>query len=234
MSLMYEISERLLAMSEAASKGDDPLSWFEELYSSANRDEEWIPWSDGRPNPLVVEWAVGKSAKGRALVVGCGLGEDAVFLEQQGWDVTAFDLSATAVEWAMEQNPNSKIEWLVADLLNLPEEWRGSFDLVLEVHIIQAIPESVRILAASRLSPLVSPDGCLVCIGRYQPGLEVEEGPPEEEFRTPVVDEPSELPEPERKMVRRKRKAVKLALGRNTLRQAIIYNEVIGPPRAAK
>ncbi len=61
---------------------------------------------------------------------------------------------------------------------------------------------------------------------------EVEEGPPEEEFRKPVVDEPSELPEPERKMVRRKRKAVKLALGRNTLRQAIIYNEVIGPPRA--
>jgi len=178
MSLMDEIRERLLAMSEAASKGDDPLSWFEELYSSANRDEEWIPWSDGRPNPLVVEWAVGKSTKGRALVVGCGLGEDAVFLEQQGWDVTAFDLSATAVEWAMEQNPNSKIEWLVADLLNLPEEWRGSFDLVLEVHIIQAIPESVRILAASRLSPLVSPDGCLVCIGRYQTGLEVEEGPP--------------------------------------------------------
>ena len=61
---------------------------------------------------------------------------------------------------------------------------------------------------------------------------EVEEGPPEEEFRKPVVDEPSELPELERKMVRRKRKAVKLALGRNTLRKAIIYNEVIGPPRA--
>ncbi|HCR16034.1 MAG TPA: hypothetical protein DIU35_01005, partial [Candidatus Latescibacteria bacterium] len=61
---------------------------------------------------------------------------------------------------------------------------------------------------------------------------EVEEGPPEEEFRKPVVDEPSELPSPERKMVRRKRKAVKLALGRNTLRKAIIYNEVIGPPRA--
>ena len=52
---MDEIRERLLAMSEAASRGDNPLSWFEELYSSADRDEEWIPWSDGRPNPLVTE-----------------------------------------------------------------------------------------------------------------------------------------------------------------------------------
>ncbi|MEE3269491.1 MAG: class I SAM-dependent methyltransferase [Candidatus Thermoplasmatota archaeon] len=175
---MDEIRKRLLTMSEAASKGDDPLSWFEELYSSANRDEGWIPWSDGRPNPLVVEWVIRKSTTGRALVVGCGLGEDAVFLEQRGWDVTAFDLSATAVEWAKEQHPNSKIEWLVADLLNLPEEWGESFDLVLEVHIIQALPESIRILAASRLSPLVSSGGCLVCIGRYQTGREVEEGPP--------------------------------------------------------
>ena len=175
---MDEIRERLLAMSEAASKGDNPLSWFEELYSSADRDEEWIPWSDGRPNPLVTEWAIGKSTIGRALVVGCGLGEDAVFLEQRGWNVTAFDLSATAVEWAKEQHPNSEIEWLVADLLDLPDEWRGSFDLVLEVHILQALPESVRILAAPRLSPLVSPGGCLVCIGRYQTGQEAEEGPP--------------------------------------------------------
>jgi len=175
---MDEIRERLLAMSDAASKGDNPLSWFEELYSSADRDEEWIPWSDGRPNPLVVEWAIGKSTNGGALVVGCGLGEDAVFLEQRGWNVTAFDLSATAVEWAKEQHPNSKIEWVVADLLDLPDEWKESFDLVLEVHIIQALPESVRKLAASRLSPLVSPGGCLVCIGRYQTGQEVEEGPP--------------------------------------------------------
>jgi SAM-dependent methyltransferase len=176
--LMDEVRERLLAMSEAASEGGDPLSWFEELYSSAERDEEWIPWSDGRPNPIVVEWVIGKPAGGRALVVGCGLGEDAAFLEQRGWDVTAFDISSTAVEWAKEQYPSSKIEWAVADLLDLPSEWISSFDLVLEVHILQAMPESVRILAAPRLSPLVAPGGCLVCIGRYHTSQEEGEGPP--------------------------------------------------------
>ncbi len=175
---MDEVRERLLAMSKAASEGEDPLSWFEELYSSAERDEEWIPWSDGRPNPIVVEWVIGKPARGRALVVGCGLGEDAAFLEQRGWDVTAFDISSTAVEWAKDQYSSSKIEWAVANLLDLPSEWRASFDLVLEVHILQSMPESVRILAAPRLSPLVTPGGGLVCIGRYHTSQEEGEGPP--------------------------------------------------------
>tara|TARA_Y100000588_G_scaffold380664_1_gene464950 strand:- start:1 stop:651 length:651 start_codon:yes stop_codon:yes gene_type:complete len=175
---MDEARERILAMSEAASEGGKPLSWFEELYSLAQRNDVWIPWSDGHPNPLVAEWVVARKTRGTALVVGCGLGEDAAFLEQRGWSVTAFDLSPTAVEWAKEQNPNSNIVWQTADLLDLPNEWLGAFDLVLEVHILQAMPESVRTLAAPKLSPLVAPEGSLVSIGRYQTNQEIEEGPP--------------------------------------------------------
>ena len=133
----------------------------------------WIPWSDGHPKPLVAEWVVARKTRGTALVVGCGLGEDAAFLEQRGWSVTAFDLSPTAVEWAKEQNPNSNIVWQTADLLDLPNEWLGAFDLVLEVHILQAMPESVRTLAAPKLSPLVAPEGSLVSIGRYQTNQEL-------------------------------------------------------------
>ena len=151
---MDEVREKLLSMSEAASEAGMPLAWFEELYSTADRDGDWIPWSDGRPNPLVVEWIVGQQDFGRALVVGCGLGEDAAFLDQRGWDVTAFDLSPTAIEWAKEMFSESKVNWLSADLLDLPEEWNSSFDLVLEVHILQAIPESVRMQASPKLAPL--------------------------------------------------------------------------------
>ena len=97
---MDEVREKLLLMSEAASQAGMPRAWFEELYSAADRDDEWIPWSDGRPNPLVVEWVVGQNDPGSALVVGCGLGEDAAFLYQRGWDVTAFDITPTAIEWA--------------------------------------------------------------------------------------------------------------------------------------
>ena len=126
---MEEVRRRLRQMSDAAASTDDPLSWFEELYSSARGDDSWIPWSDGSPNPFVVDWSIGKPP-GRALVVGCGLGEDAVFLDNIGWDVVAFDLSHTAVEWAKKRYGKGDIEWLVADLLDPPNEWNGMFELV--------------------------------------------------------------------------------------------------------
>ncbi len=176
--VMDEVRDKLLSMSQAASDAGSPLSWFEELYSVANRDDEWIPWSDGHPNSLVAEWALEQKNRGSALVVGCGLGEDAAFLDKRGWDVTAFDISPTAVEWAKELFSDSGVEWLVADLLNLPEEWCASFDLVLEVHILQAIPEDVRLQASPALAPLVKEGGHLVCIGRYQTEAQMEEGPP--------------------------------------------------------
>ena len=175
---MDEVREKLLSMSEAALEAGMPLAWFEELYSTADRDDDWIPWSDGHPNPLLVEWAVGQQDLGRALVVGCGLGEDAAFLDQHGWDVTAFDLSPTAVEWAKELFSESKVEWLTANLLDLPEEWNSSFDLVLEVHILQAMPEFIRLQASPKLAPLVRNGGHLVCIGRFQTDSEPVEGPP--------------------------------------------------------
>lgn len=175
---MDEVREKLLSMSEAALEAGMPLAWFEELYSTADRDDDWIPWSDGHPNPLLVEWAVGQQDLGRALVVGCGLGEDAAFLDQRGWGVTAFDLSPTAVEWAKELFSESKVEWLTANLLDLPEEWNSSFDLVLEVHILQAMPESIRLQASPKLAPLVRNGGHLVCIGRFQTDSEPVEGPP--------------------------------------------------------
>jgi len=175
---MDEVRDRLLSMSQAASEAGIPLAWFEELYSAADRDDEWIPWSDGRPNTLFVEWVVEQKDRGRALVVGCGLGEDAAFLDKRGWDVTAFDISPTAVEWAKDLFSDSEVDWLAADLLNLPKEWCASFDLVLEVHILQAMPEDVRLQASPALAPLVREGGHLVCIGRYQTDAQMEEGPP--------------------------------------------------------
>ncbi|GIJ51576.1 methyltransferase [Virgisporangium aliadipatigenens] len=51
----------------------------------------------GRPNPLLVS-TVSDLPPGRALDLGCGEGGDAVWLARQGWDVTAVDVSANALE----------------------------------------------------------------------------------------------------------------------------------------
>ena len=174
---MDDLRELILSLSDAAATTENPLSWFEDLYSRANRDDNWIPWSDGNPNPLLVDWVIGRPT-GRALVVGSGLGEDAVFLEKMGWQVTAFDISKTAIQWASDRFSHTSVSWMVADLLNLPPELSGDFDLVLEVHILQAMPVEIREIASEKLAPLVSENGFLVCIGRYATGEDLAIGPP--------------------------------------------------------
>jgi SAM-dependent methyltransferase len=54
------------------------------------------------PNAFLVEFA--KTLKpGRALDVGMGQGRNAIYLAQQGWQVTGFDLSDAGVKLAREQ-----------------------------------------------------------------------------------------------------------------------------------
>ena len=175
-NLMDEVRENTLRIRDQADDGS--LSWFETLYATANGDEYWIPWSDGAPHRFLVEWCFDIKSRGRALVVGCGLGEDAAYLSRQGWEVTAFDISSSAVQWAKENHPTDNIDWQTADLLSLPEHWQESFDLVVEVHILQAIPEPLRILAAPNLAPLLKEGGHLVCIGRLNEKEEQFDGPP--------------------------------------------------------
>ena len=176
---MDEARERMLEIYNLSEDSKNPLSWFEDLYGSSRGDRNLIPWDWMEPHPFLVEWIEENQQTGRALVVGSGLGEDAAFLYENGWEVTAFDVSESAVDWASQLHKGKEIEWLVGDLIHPEETWKGAFDLVLEVHILQAIPEEIRNMAYRNLSPLLDRDGLLMCIGRLADGLEDKgEAPP--------------------------------------------------------
>jgi 2-polyprenyl-3-methyl-5-hydroxy-6-metoxy-1,4-benzoquinol methylase len=88
-------------------------------------------WS-GRVNSVISEIA-STLTPGTALDLGCGEGGDAVWLAEQGWQVTGVDISPTAVkrgtEAAKERGITSpKLNLIAADL----GEWHpdGQFDLV--------------------------------------------------------------------------------------------------------
>ena len=71
------------------------------------------------------------------------------------------------------------IEWVAGDLLNPEQDWLGEYDLVVEVHILQAIPEEIRTIASTNLAPLLASGGSLVCIGRLADESNTEDsGPP--------------------------------------------------------
>jgi SAM-dependent methyltransferase len=157
-----EVSRRLAAESLAV---DDPTGWFERLYAAAGAGEAIVPWDRGAPHPLIVEWAERRKPTGeRALVVGAGLGFDAEFVAGLGFDTTAFDISATAVQTAEERFPASQVRYRTADLLDPPAEWLGAFDLVVESLTVQSMPVDVRPVAIRNVAATVAPGGTLLVV----------------------------------------------------------------------
>jgi SAM-dependent methyltransferase len=115
------------------------------------------------PNPLVSRWLDESGpAAGEAVVVACGLGDDAEALAGAGWRVTAFDISPTAIEWCRERFPGTDVTYVVADLFDLPPEWTGAFSLVVEVLTIQSLAPHSRSDVIRSIATLLAPGGTLL------------------------------------------------------------------------
>ncbi|MDP8990377.1 MAG: methyltransferase domain-containing protein [Acidobacteriota bacterium] len=67
------------------------------------------------PHPLLVETAR-SLPPGRALDLACGAGRNALWLAQRGWNVTAVDGSATAIEILRQRAAGLRIATQIADL----------------------------------------------------------------------------------------------------------------------
>lgn len=154
--------------------------WFDALYEAAGDDPAQVPWADLEPHPGLAEW-IGRSGtlhEGRAIDVGCGLGDNAEALAEAGYDVTAFDVSARAVDWARRRFPHSRATYRTADLFDLPGEWRGRFDLVHECYTLQALQGDLRQRAFDAVASLVAEGGHLLVICRSRPEDVEPQGPP--------------------------------------------------------
>ncbi|MBM3726635.1 MAG: class I SAM-dependent methyltransferase [Acidobacteria bacterium] len=148
-----ELARRL---SREAWATGSPSGWWEPFYRAAEGDKTNVPWAEKGVNPNLIEWLDREGVRGRgqqALVVGCGLGDDAEELARRGFKVTAFDISPRAIGWCGELWPNSPVRYLVADLFVNPPA--GPFDFVLEAYTLQALPVPVRPQAVAAIASLV-------------------------------------------------------------------------------
>lgn len=145
-----------------------PLGWFEAVYRGAAGDPAMVPWGHQRVRPELADWLAAlpdDAPRGRALDVGAGLGDNANALAGAGFDVSAFDISQRAVDWASRRFPDARIEWAFHNLMDPPPEgWREAFDLVCEVYTLQALRQSMRAPAIARLPDYVRPGGHLLVI----------------------------------------------------------------------
>jgi SAM-dependent methyltransferase len=157
---------------QGAQRRQSAAEAWDEKYSSKPKF-----WS-GKPNPQLVREGAGLRP-GKALDLGCGEGADAIWLAQQGWTVTAVDVSAVALERAATHEKSaldresvhaegageipSRIHWEQCDL----EEWQptATFDLVTSqfLHSPQlAWQGPLRTAAAA-----VKPGGTLLIVGHH-------------------------------------------------------------------
>ncbi len=168
---MTESRSRVHELSQTAYQRGDYTGWFEALYAEARGNANAIPWADRGLNYWLSDWVEKAQVvwqDRRVLVVGCGLGDDAEYLAKLGADVTAFDLSQTAIDWCHQRFPDSKVNYQVVDLFAAPADWQLSFDLVVEIYTIQALPANIRPNAIDYIGDFVAPNGKLlvVCRGR--------------------------------------------------------------------
>ena len=181
---MADLTRARALAAEYLAKGD-PTGWFEQLYWEAERGEATISWADLQPNPSLVEFwkhhpvaAAGKSA----LKIGCGLGDDAEQLAAWGFETTAFDISESAIRACRRQFPESRVNYVAADLLNPPVVWCAKFDFVLEAYTLQVLPAELRPAAIRNAAGFVRPGGLLLVIARGR-----EEGEPEGAMPWPLT-----------------------------------------------
>lgn len=152
---------------------DERRRWDDRYASGEYRPRSW-------PTPFLEQWTPTFGA-GRALVIACGTGRNALFLAEQGFDVVGVDISEVAIERASHEARarGLDVEFLVADLDHFAPD--GPFDL------ITVIRYRNRELWP-RLVGALAPDGWLLAEHHMKTTADVE-GPSSPEFRL----DPAEL-----------------------------------------
>ena len=143
----------------------EATQWFDVLYKEHKESHENIPWARLTVNPLLEAYLnKNEHHHGKALVIGCGLGDDAVALEAAGYEVTAIDVSQTALEVAKERFPESNVAFEKQDIFEMPECYLGYFDFVFEALTIQSLPVEFREKMIKAIADTLAPKAHLLLV----------------------------------------------------------------------
>ncbi|MEU6171902.1 class I SAM-dependent methyltransferase [Streptantibioticus parmotrematis] len=104
-----------------------------------------VPWDIGGPQPVLVELEESGGFEGHVLDVGCGTGDNAVFLAERGHRVTGVDGSPHAIAQARQRagEAGADVEFLVGDATRL-DDVPHPFDTVLSSALYHCLPEETR------------------------------------------------------------------------------------------
>jgi SAM-dependent methyltransferase len=131
------------------------------------------PWDIGRPQPEIVELVrAGELNESKTLDVGCGTGENALFLAENGFSVVGIDLSTLAIATAKAKAVKRKVKVdfqlgnaLASDFKN------GQFDNAVDSGLFHTFNDNERISFAREIARVLAIDGkyFMLCFSDKEP-----------------------------------------------------------------
>jgi SAM-dependent methyltransferase len=117
-----------------------------------------VPWDIGAPQPVVVRLADAGEFHGAVLDAGCGLGNNAIFLAERGFEVTGVDGAETALAKARERAAahGVEVEFTQADVTTF-DGVEPRFDTVLDSALYHCLTDEQRTAYAAALHRVTRP-----------------------------------------------------------------------------
>lgn len=143
------------------------ISSFEEAY------EGRPPWDIGRPQRAIVQAAEEGMIRGNVLDVGCGTGENTLFLAQRGHYVWGVDVVKKVIEQARVEAHERGVDarFFVLDALDLGQLER-TFDTIVDSGLFHVFDDEDREHYVEEIGRVLAPGGryVMLCFSDLEPG----------------------------------------------------------------
>ena len=131
------------------------------------------PWDIGRPQKEFIRLAEDGEISGRVLDVGCGTGENALYLTSLGFEVWGIDAASSAIRKSKEKAKKRGLtaNFLVSDVLKL-QLLQNKFDTIIDCGLFHVFSDEERPIFAANLSSALYTGGkyFMLCFSEHEPG----------------------------------------------------------------